>query len=124
MRSFEGGLPGGSAFLAQPVDVLQHHDGGIHHHADGKGDAGQGYDVDGPTEGRHNDKGADDGNRDGQGDDQGRHTRSEEKEQDEGRQGSADIDVLFDQVDGGFNVVGLVVHLLQDQSGRGQDLMV
>ncbi len=49
------------------VDVLDHHDGTIHHGADGDGDAAEGHDVGVDPLQVHHDKGGQDG--DGQGDD-------------------------------------------------------
>jgi hypothetical protein len=63
----EGGLLRRLPGLDPPVDVLQHHDGVVHHEADGQGEAEQGDDVDGVAEGVKDCEGADhgDGDRDG-----------------------------------------------------------
>ena len=64
--ALEGRLGGAQAAFAQAIDVLQHHDGGIHHHPDGEGQPRQGNHIDRTAQGRHGDEGADDRNRNGQ----------------------------------------------------------
>ena len=124
LGALEGGLAHRMPRLAQAVDVLQHDDGGIHHHADGEGDAGQGDDVDGPPHGRHGDERSDHRDRDGHADDQGRRARAQEQQQHQRRQGAADEDVLLHQVDGGIDVDGLVVDLGQLEAGVGKHRLV
>ena len=64
-----GGFGSRQAALAQAVDVLQHDDGGIDHHADGEGEAGQGHHIDRAPEERHGDERAYHRNRNRDGDD-------------------------------------------------------
>ena len=121
LRSQERRLGGVVAFLAQPVDVFQHDNGGIDHHADGESNPGQGNDVDRPSHEGHGHEGTDHGNRYGQRYDQGGGAGTQEQQQDQGGQCTTDIDILFDQIDGGIDVGGLVVDLGQFQLGGRQD---
>ena len=112
-----GGLRRAQATLAQAVDVLEHDDRCIDHHADGEGQSGQRDDVDGAAQGRHRDEGADDRHRDRQGDDQGCPTGPQEDQQQQRRQRAANVDVLVHQGDRRVDVDRLVVDLAELQSG-------
>jgi flagellar basal body rod protein FlgG len=51
--ALDGGGEGLHAFFDVAVDVLQHHDGVVHHQADGQHQRQQGEGVDGEAEQRH-----------------------------------------------------------------------
>ncbi len=56
----DGSLLGGALLLAHdPLDVLQHHDGVIHHDTDGEHHAEQGQQVDGEAQHQHTGEGTD-----------------------------------------------------------------
>ncbi len=56
-----------AVILHAPVDVLEHHDGVVHHQADGQHQRQQGQDVDRETEGQQHHRGGDQGDRHGDG---------------------------------------------------------
>ncbi|MNJ31979.1 hypothetical protein D3C77_266340 [compost metagenome] len=92
------------------VDVLDHHDGAIHHGADGDGDAPQRHDVGVDPLQMHDDKGHQNG--DGQGDDH--HQRRAQVEQ-EGEADQHHHRKLLQQlagevVDGALDEIGSVIH--------------
>ena len=113
-----------ASLLAQPVDVFEHDDGGVHHHAHGEGDAGQGDHVDRPSHGRHGDKGADHGNRNGQRYDEGGGARAQEDQQNDRGKGAADVNILLHQVDCRVDVYGLGVDLFEGQARPRQHRLV
>ena len=75
------------------VGVLDHHDGGVHHRADGDGDAAQTHDVRGQADAPHGEQ----GHQDGQRQRQHRHQGAAEMEQEHDAD-QADDDALFDQL--------------------------
>ena len=103
------------------VGVLDHDDGGIHHRADGDGDAAEGHDVDVQPLGRHHDECAEDA--DGQRDD--RHQRAAHvKQEEEAHQGDdqqlleeADAEAFDGTLDESAAVVG---HLDRDALGQAR----
>ena len=58
------------AQLAVSVDVFQHNDGIVHHHADSKGASRKGDYIDGSTEEHQHHEGAQNGNWDSEGNDE------------------------------------------------------
>ena len=85
------------------MDVLQHHDGVVHHQANGQHQGQQGQGVDGKPKQSHQGKGADqtDGDRD-QGNDRGAHRAQEDKNHQGHQHGRLD-DGDVDGLDGFFN---------------------
>ena len=91
------------------VDVLEHHDGTVHEHANGEGDPGKAHHVEVPAEGIHENEGPDDA--DGyrrRHDDRGRKTPQKNQEHRDGED-SADEDVSFYETDGAVDVRTLVI---------------
>ena len=86
------------------VDVLNHHDGIVHHHANGKGESRERDDVNGTTKGHEDDERSNDGNRNGNSDDSHRAKRTQEEKESEGRKNRSDENVAADQIDGVFNI--------------------
>ncbi len=91
------------------VDVLYHHDGAIHHGADGDGDTPQRHDVGVDPLQVHHDKGGQ--NRDGQGDDhhQGRAQVEQEGQTDQHHHGELLHQLAGEVVDGALDKVGSIV---------------
>ena len=79
-RAFVGGLRARLAHLAVPVDVFQHDDGIVHHHADRKGHPCQADDVQRALEPHHHQKGPDDADGDGYSHNQGAGGAAQEKQ--------------------------------------------
>ena len=71
------------------VDVLQHHDGAVHQHADAQRQAAQGHDVEGEVAGRHQGDGDQDGDGDGAADHQGAPEAAQEQPHHQHRQRGA-----------------------------------
>ena len=76
----QGGPERGHALLDVAVDVFQHHDGVVHHQADGQHQPQQGQGVDGETQGVEEDEGADQRYRNGHERDQRRPPVAQEHE--------------------------------------------
>ena len=92
------------------VDVLDHHDGAIHHGADGDGDAPERHDVGVDPLQVHDDKGHQNG--DGQGDDhhQRRAQVEQEGEADQHHHGKLLHQLAGEVIDGALDKVGAIVH--------------
>ena len=116
-RAVEGRLPGRDPFLPESVDVLEHDDRRVHHHAYREGESGEGDDVDRSPEGGHRDERADDGDRYREHHGGGRPPRTKEHEQHEGGERPAHVHVLLHEVEGGVDVHRLVVDLAEGESG-------
>ena len=100
-----------------PVDVLQHDDGGIDHHAHGKGETGQRDHVDRAPERGHGDEGAHHRDRNRDGNDERCPRRAQEEQQYDDGEAAADPDVLAHQVDGRVDIDRFVVDLAQGEPG-------
>ena len=114
-RAVIGGLETPVTALPEPVDVLQHHDRRIHHHADGEGEARERDHVDRAPEKRHRHERAHDRDRDCDRNDQGRGEGAQEQQQDQRGQRATDENVLLHQIDGRIDVDGFVVDLFEDE---------
>ena len=100
------------------VGVLDHHDGGVHHGADGDGDAGQRHDVGIEADVIHRHQ----RHQDGDGEHENHHQRAAEVEEEDNAH-QADNDDLFNQfflqrIDGAQNQLRAVVHRHQHDALR------
>ena len=129
----DGRLPRTGPSLDVLGDVLEHHDGIVHHHTDGHGQGTEGYDVQRAVGQHQVDEGHYQGYGDGQGDDQGRAPHEEQGVQNRLLQGADGVlDVLRRVVDGLYlNVLGqgllylgqLFLEVLADLHGVGAGLL-
>ena len=110
--------------LVAPVDTLQHHDGGIEHHADGKGDTRQRDDVEGAIHHLEQAEGEHDADGDGEGNHQGRLELAQEEPEDGAREQHPEPQVGSDHADGAIDVEGGIERLLHVQPDRLQHLPV
>ena len=121
---FRGRLEQRRPQLAMAEDVLQHDDGVIHHHPDGKRQPGEHHHVQIPSQQRDHQEGPDDGD----GNRRSHHKRGgaapqEDQQHDDG-QNAAVHHVALDQIDRRMDVNRLVVHLGQAASLRFQHIPV
>ena len=99
-------------------DVLQHHDGIVHHHTDGHRQGGQRDDVE-RTVGEHQvDEGHDQGDRDGDADDQRGAPLAQEEEHDQHHEEEGVQDGFFQGTDGVLDFFRRVVDHLDLDVGR------
>ena len=112
----QGRLQGPLAALHAADDVLQHHDGVIHHETDAQGQGHQGQGVEAIAQHRHDDKGRDQGQGDHQAGDQGRPPGADEDEDHRHHQPQGQAHGQLDVHHGGADEGALVVEHLQ---GRG-----
>ena len=117
-----GGVDGRLVRRGAAVDmlgnVLQHHDGVVHHHTDGHRQGGQRNDVE-RTVGEHQvDEGHNQGNRDGDADDQRSAPLAQEEEHDQHHEEEGVQDGFFQGTDGVLDLFRRVVNHLDLNVGR------
>ena len=110
--------------LVAPVDALQHHDGGIEHHTDGKGDACQRDDIEGAIHHLEQAEGEHDADGDGEGNHQGRLELAQKEPEDGTGEQHPEPQVGGDHADGAIDVEGGIERLLHVQPDRLQHLAV
>ncbi len=106
------------ATLAQPRDVLQHHDRIVDHHAGGQREPAQRHDVERQVQLVHEEEGRDQRHRQRQRDDERAPAVTEEQQDDEDRQRTADQRVLFDVVQRRLDEGRLVLDRGEAGAGR------
>jgi hypothetical protein len=114
----QGSLERGLAFVNVTRHVLHHHDGVVHHEADGEDDRQQGEEVDGEPEGLHQEDAADKRYRDRHHRDEHRAERAEEEEDDDHDDQQGVAQGLEHFANGAVDIFGGVVGHTRLQAGR------
>ncbi len=92
-------------------DIFEHHNGIVDDHADGKTQPRQADHVDVASPEGHDQKGADDADGNGNRHDYRTGHTPQKEQQNDNRQGPADIDILAHQLNGVVDISGFIVDL-------------